>query len=62
MTEDGGNDRWEVRHRYMGDGQNEEEGNSSSRSSPWTHPVIDWSPEDRGAAGHGHGSLGFLAA
>lgn len=60
--EDGGSDRREVKHRYMGDGQNEEEGKPSLRGSPWAHPVIGWDPEDGRDAGHGHGSLRFLAA
>lgn len=45
--EDGGSDRQEVKQRYMGGGQNEEEGNPSSRGSPWTHPVIGWYPKEK---------------
>lgn len=42
MREDGGSDRRKVKHRYIGDRQNEEEGNPSSRRSSWMHPVIGW--------------------
>lgn len=60
--EDGGSDRREVKHRYKGDGQIEEEGKPSSRRSPWMLPVIGWYPEDRRDAGPGHGRLHSLAA